>query len=143
MGFTPAKVGLAGDVVTEAFGVPRDACWHRGVDFSSRVGGTPSPKDFFAGFAGTVIAPTGSGSFGTIALRPDSEPTTVVQFLHTSQIDVAVGDHVGASDVLGKTGQTSPTPVPIHLHIQVVKPGAPAHDCWDRNFVDPGAWAGV
>jgi len=43
--------------------------------------------------------------------------------------------------ILGNTGNTSPTPVPIHLHIQVAYQRQPTYPCWGkRDFVDPATW---
>jgi hypothetical protein len=137
MGFSPALVGLSGPI-SGTFNEPRPGgCPHRGLDISSNGISTP----FSAGIYGTVIAPTpGASQWCTIAVKPFDDPTVVVQYLHCSSTNVNLGDIVAPWTILGTTGNCSPTPVPIHLHIQVIYPGAPANLCWNQNFVDPQTW---
>ena len=138
MGFDPALVGLPGPV-TGRFLEPRpDGCPHKGLDIgSSRVS-----MPFSAGVFGRVILPNPADSaWCTIAVQPFHDLQATVQYLHGATSNVNIGDLVAPWTVIGSTGDCSPTPVPIHLHIQVVYPGAPAYACWgNRNFVNPETW---
>jgi hypothetical protein len=140
MGFDPALLGLgAFGGITSHFMDPRDGCPHKGTDFSS--GGTPQP--FLAGVYGKVIQPSADQSqWCTIAVQPFNDPAATVQYLHASSVSVAVGNLVAPWTILGQTGQCSPTPVPIHLHVQVFYAGQPSQPCWGsgRNFVNPETW---
>jgi len=139
MGFSPSAVGLAGEHISGHFLEPRpDGCPHKGLDISS----SGVPKSFCAGIYGRVVPPDPALSqWGTIAVEPFNDPSATIQYLHASSSNVVPGDLVAPWTILGKTGNTSPTPVPIHLHIQVAFQRAPTHACWgNRDFVNPETW---
>lgn len=87
---------------------------HRGIDFTSHdAKGKVASVEFKAGVYGTVVAPVG-GSVGTVTVRLANGMT--VQYLHTSERNVKIGDPVTPDTVLGKTGSTGAGAV--HLHVQ-------------------------
>jgi hypothetical protein len=139
MSFDPDTVGLHAERVSGRFEESRSSgCPHRGLDISS----SGVPKPFIAGIYGTVVEPINTG-YGTIAVQPFGDATSVVQYLHCSSSRVNIGDVVAPWTVLGTTGDKAPPGTDIHgihLHIQVISPGKPKHSCWNRNYVDPGAW---
>jgi murein DD-endopeptidase MepM/ murein hydrolase activator NlpD len=87
---------------------------HLGIDISSRdATGKVAQLDFKGGVTGKVVAPIG-GKYGTITVELANK--TRVQYLHTSQQHVRVGDDVTPDTVLGRTGSTGANA--IHLHVQ-------------------------
>jgi hypothetical protein len=139
MGFNPSLVGLAGERVSGTFMEPRPGgCPHKGLDISS----SGTQKRYAAGIYGKVILPDPNFSqWCTIAIQPFNDPTATVQYWHSSSSLVAPGDTVAPWSFLGTTGNCSPTPVPIHLHIQVCFARPPHYPCWGgRDFVDPATW---
>ncbi len=137
MGFRPDVVGLSGERITSTFEEPRPSvnCPHKGIDISS----SKKAKAFTAGVFGKVSKPLG-GTYGTVTVRPFSEPHTLIQYLHCSKISVKAGDVVAPWTTLGMTGKKAATE--YHLHIHVWRPGKSKHACWksgalERNFVDP------
>jgi hypothetical protein len=138
MGFSPTLVGLTGERVNHPFLEPRGDCPHRGIDITS----SGTHKNFCAGIFGRVVPPLHTG-WGTIAVNPFHDVQAIVQFLHSSSIAVSIGEFVAPWTILGRTGDTAPPGSGvsgIHLHVQVVRPGTPAQECWDRNYVDPETW---
>jgi hypothetical protein len=97
---------------------------------------------FLAGVYGKVVPPNPADSaWNTIAIQPFFDAAATVQYLHAQSSNVSIGDTVAPWTVVGVTGNTSPTPVPVHLHIQVVYQRPPKHACWgSRDFVDPETW---
>lgn len=149
-GFSPAKVGLIGDIIKLPDGVfkyPRPwidgkTCPHKGVDFTSRVSNSPAPKDITAGVWGKVRNPVG-GDWGTITIRPFYSTSSLVKSIHTSMQTVKVDDIVAPWTVIGKTGdKVAPGTKPvdaIHLHLHVDDPSGFGHECYTdkRTFLDP------
>lgn len=86
---------------------------HEGMDFKTDVG-----TDVIAPKAGTVTRvnwkPSGNGT--CLELRyPDG---TLARFLHLSEIEVEVGQHVKAGHVIARSGNTGRSTAP-HLHYQL------------------------
>jgi hypothetical protein len=92
---------------------------YAGLDFTSNDDhGRPLEMPFEAGVTGEVTYV--GGSFNSVQVTLDNGNR--IQFLHASQVLVQVGQHVGPTTVLGKTGGTGPygpNQYEIHLHIQV------------------------
>lgn len=138
MGFTPELVGLAGESINHPFREARASGPHKGIDITS----SKTPRSFKAGVFGRVVAPTNT-EWGTISVQPFNRPECLIQFLHCSSYNVGVGSLIAPWTILGQTGDTAPPGSGvegIHLHIQVIEPGAPTDSAWDRNYVDPAAW---
>lgn len=98
-------------------GYPCTTGYHPGVDFKTRQSDSTSTQwPVYSPVAGTVTAV--GGSYGTISVRLENSTDRMI-FLHTSRQDVALGQSVHKGQQLGVTGQTSPTPVAPHLHVEV------------------------
>jgi len=89
---------------------------HQGVDFSSHdSSGKVTPVPFKAGVYGTVDVVPGS-KWNTVTVT--TSDGSRLQYLHASSIFVSTGDRVTPDTIIGMTGDTSPTRVAIHLHVQ-------------------------
>jgi hypothetical protein len=138
VGFSPSLIGLPGPI-TGRFLDPRpDGCPHKGLD----IGSAGISKTYTAGIYGKVVPPNPNDSkWCTIAVQPFHDAQATIQYLHSSSSRVGVGDIVAPWTEIGDTGNCSPTPVPIHLHIQVAFNRTPSYPCWGtRDFVDPETW---
>lgn len=95
---------------------------HLGADLEAPVG-TPVriPRAGVVTFAGWDDA-SGEGGLGVVVAADDGAK---VEEWHLSQIDVAVGQRVGALERIGYSGQTGGAVYP-HTHLQVERPpGSP------------------
>lgn len=63
---------------------------------------------------------SGGGKSLTIEYSSEDGTKTRVQYMHLSQIDVKVGDAVGAGQKLGVTGNTGTQSIGEHLHFGVI-----------------------
>lgn len=133
-----SRFGLVERPRTGEFGEDRASGRHWAVDYSSKnAEGVLEPRDFLAGYRGKAWAIPGS-AWNTICLEvhgPNGRPNGVVlKFLHASKVGVPIGyenrTKVQPWTVLGRTGDTSPVAVPVHLHLQAEWKGFLIHpDC--------------
>lgn len=92
---------------------------HNGVDFS-----VPEGTPVHAAAAGKVTAAvTGSGGAMGNYITLEHSGGVRSQYLHLSAVDVAVGDHVSAGAVIGKSGNTGRS-TGAHLHFTILTDGA-------------------
>lgn len=127
--FTKLPVGWPHDgnlPVTSSFGPRRDPflgrwAMHSGVDFRGRVG-----ANVRASGAGRVVHAGPMGAYG-LTIDIAHEAGFVSRYAHLSRIEVAVGQNVGARDIIGHVGSTGRSTGP-HLHYEVRR--------WD-DAVDP------
>lgn len=110
-------------VLTDPFGwrvhpVYGTQAFHDGMDVSVSSG-TP----LRAASAGTVIMAGRYGGYGLV-VKIDHGGGVVTQYSHMSQIDVNVGDSVGAGEHVGYSGNTGVSTGP-HLHFSVFVNGSP------------------
>ena len=106
-----------GHVVTSSFGVRADpiigtAALHSGIDFRAPVG---MPARVTA--AGVVVKAGWHGGYGRM-VEVDHGQGYATRYGHLNEIDVKVGDKVGAGDVIGQTGSSGRSTGP-HLHYEV------------------------
>ncbi|ROZ61624.1 hypothetical protein EDL96_12770 [Kocuria soli] len=111
------------------------ANFHLGIDMATPGAGT-SP-------GGTVVAPT-SGEIvcarqeydGLVQMKVtnDEDSEMLINFIHLHEATVSEGDTVERGDPVGIEGNTGPSSMGTHLHLEVMKPGTPA--CtrpWERD----------
>ena len=90
---------------------------HRGIDYSSEdADGNVTSLSYTAGVTGTVQIIAGS-QWNTINVVLNNG--NIMQYLHSSEIDVHDGQLVFPDTVMGKTGNVGlPASAGIHLHVQ-------------------------
>ncbi len=141
--FSPDRVSLPQDVISSPFEAPRNSGPHKGTDISENMRNPTKFQPFSAGVWGVIVPPLG-GPWGTITINPFVGANHKVQHLHSSSVNVSVGDIVSPWSILGSTGTTAPPGIPIsgvHLHIQVAdEAGTPKYPEWDRAYVNPTSW---
>lgn len=79
---------------------------------------------------------SGGGKSLTIEYSSEDGTKTRVQYMHLSQIDVKVGDAVGAGQKLGVTGNTGTQSIGEHLHFGVIHVDKEGKQQW----VNPAAY---
>lgn len=95
---------------------------HKGLDFGARTPGV-SGDPIYASSSGQVTSYTGSrGSYGNI-VEIDHGNGYRTRYAHLSSINVAVGQTVGAGQVIGLMGSTGNSEYPVHLHFEILKDG--------------------
>lgn len=136
--FSLDNLGLTMGSYGEDYDLPRGDCFHSGKDYPSSQREMP----FNACVYGKVVNPI-NGTWGTVSVVPFGT-SDMIQYLHCSRINVAVGDVVAPWTVLADTGEVCPpgTCNGIHLHLQVVgATGSPKYSCWSRNYLNPNTWS--
>lgn len=102
--------------VGDSFG-PRGGAFHSGLDFTA-----PSGDLVGAARGGRVTWAGPRGTFGNAVVVAHGSGVRTL-YAHMSQVDVAVGDRVGAGERLGLVGSTGRSTGP-HLHFEVRVRGA-------------------
>lgn len=137
--FSLQNLNLQSGAYGEDFDIIRGDCFHSGKDYTTNK----VPTEFSAAIYGKVVSI--GADWGSIGVQPFGT-SDLVQYLHCSEIYVAVGDIVAPWTKLGKTGDVCPPGRcnGIHLHLHVVRnSGSPKYNCWSRNYVDPNTWTYV
>jgi murein DD-endopeptidase MepM/ murein hydrolase activator NlpD len=116
--YVPLRKPLAGQLLmTSPFGVRidpfnREPSMHPGIDFRADVG-----QPIYATAAGKVTHAGWDGGYGKM-VQIDHGEGLVTRYGHMSQVDVAVGQHVHAGQVIGHVGSTGRSTGP-HLHYEI------------------------
>lgn len=141
--FSPKRVSLPQDVISSPFEAPRNNGPHKGTDISESMTNPIKFQPFSSGVWGVIVPPLG-GPWGTVTIDPLFGANHKVQHLHSSSLNVSVGDIVSPWLILGSTGITAPPGITIsgvHLHAQVTdEAGTPKYPEWDRAYVNPALW---
>lgn len=120
LGIGPVARPLPGEVGSEygprVHPVHGDLRQHHGVDI-----GAPTGTPIHAYAAGTVSFAGTQGGYGKIVIIDHGNGITT-RYAHQSAMDVAVGDRVGAGDVIGRVGATGTATGP-HLHFEIRRDG--------------------
>lgn len=98
--------------VTSRFGPRGRARYHYGIDIDLETGDSVK-----CAFEGTVRISRRSSTFGNVVVVRHKNGLETI-YAHLSQLDVKIGDHVEAGDVLGLGGNTGRSRG-SHLHFEV------------------------
>jgi murein DD-endopeptidase MepM/ murein hydrolase activator NlpD len=114
LGYKGVPSAKWGDVNCSVWGEIYPDCKHTGVDY----GTSGKQVDIKSVCYGKVIY-TG-GALGRVNIYNKTTDTTFI-YMHLSEIYVENQDIVTADTVIGKTGRTAPSQMPIHLHFEARK----------------------
>jgi murein DD-endopeptidase MepM/ murein hydrolase activator NlpD len=120
---------VQGAVISQGYGCtdvliepPDPACpgrhWHSGIDLAARRG-TPVHAAL-PGSAQVIVSATGYGLHVVI----DDGGGLSTLYGHLDRVDIAVGQYIGAGEVIGTVGSTGNSTGP-HLHFEVRRDGVP------------------
>ena len=135
LGRLPLRKPLSGEIeLSSPFGVRVDpflhvAAMHTGMDFRGELG-----EPILATAAGTVTIAGWTGGYGKM-IEIDHGNGLSTRYGHLSEIDVDVGQHIRAGQVIGRLGSTGRSTGP-HLHYETRIDGEPVNP---ERFLAAGA----